>query len=239
MGMAMRVYQAVWLSVWIPLAMVGVGLTLVQSLTGFAALFIGFAVVGATLMACMVDDSPQRSSTDCVRFATTGALIGGVIASAVAGFVVLLGAAVLLLVVTALASSPYAVGAYGRWLSGALPPSAARLDALARAFAYTVPEYAACQPPSELGLLTDDQLCQAWRASFMALQPQSSTTQKIAAIAERQRYLDELERRNETGFLAWLVSGEPAPGNPLPYLTGTRPDNFTIKWDELTRGRGW
>jgi hypothetical protein len=111
---------------------------------------------------------------------------------------------------------------------------------LARALAYTSPEYVPFLPPSELGELTDEQLCQAWRASsYMSLQQQSSTSPTIATVAERQKYLDEFEQRNPSGFVAWLASGARAPGNPLPYLVGTRYDNPTINWDELTRGPDW
>jgi hypothetical protein len=70
----------------------------------------------------------------------------------------------------------------------------------------------------------------------MSLQLQSSADDQIVVVAERQEYLDEFERRNPKGFVAWLASGARAPGNPLPYLMGTRYDSPTINWDELTRG---
>jgi hypothetical protein len=151
----------------------------------------------------------------------------------------LLGANVLLLAVLVLGSSPPAVGACARWLRSAPAPSAAQLDALARALAYTGPYYVPFVPSCELDELTDEQLCQAWRASYLALQQSLSTDHRIATVAERQKYLDEFERRNPSGFVAWLASGARAPGNPLPYLVGTRYDNPSINWDELTRGQDW
>jgi hypothetical protein len=86
-------------------------------------------------------------------------------------------------------------------------------------------------------MFTDEQLCQGWRSSFLALQQQSSSTQMAGTVAERQRYLDEFERRNPGGFAAWLASGARAPGNPLPYLTKNRVKPPAINWDELTRGQ--
>jgi hypothetical protein len=85
--------------------------------------------------------------------------------------------------------------------------------------------------------LTDEELCRGWRASYKVLQHQPSAAQMAAAVAERQTYLDELERRNPRGFAAWLASGARAPGNPLPYLTRGWAEQPAINWDELTRGQ--
>ena len=91
----------------------------------------------------------------------------------------------------------------------------------------------------ELRDLTDEQLCKRWRASYRASQRQQSSAVKlIAAVAERQMYLDELERRNASGFAAWLAAGPQAAEDPLPYLTGDRVDAPAVDWDELTRGQG-
>ena len=35
-------------------------------------------------------------------------------------------------------------------------------------------------------------------------------------VVERQRYLDEFERRNRSGFAVWLASGPLASANPMP-----------------------
>ena len=51
-------------------------------------------------------------------------------------------------------------------------------------------------------------------------------------------YLDELERRNASGFAAWLASGPEAAEDPLPYLTRDHIDTPAVDWDELTRRQG-
>jgi hypothetical protein len=51
-------------------------------------------------------------------------------------------------------------------------------------------------------------------------------------------YLDELARRNPSGFGAWLASGPQIAGDPMPYLTADHIDAATVDWDELTRGTG-
>jgi hypothetical protein len=233
----MKIYGALWLVVNVPLAVVGIGLALVLSPVGLASVFIAFAVVGAMVTPYAINNFGERPRRDRVRLPVSGALIGGTPGGAIAGFVVLLGAGVCFLAVLVLASSPPAAGAYIRWLRSTPAPSAAQLDAVARALAYTSPDCVPFVPPAELDRLTDEQLCQAWRASYTALQQQSSANQKMATVAERQEYLDEFERRNPNGFVAWLASGARAPSNPLPYLVGTRYDSPTINWDELTRGQ--
>jgi hypothetical protein len=140
-------------------------------------------------------------------------------AGALVGYTVLLGpGGVLLLVGLVLVSSPYCVRSFRRWLA-------------------SVPASLSDQPSVALDALTDEQLCRAWRASYAALQRQSSAARAVTAVAERQRYLDELERRNPDGFAAWLASGAQSPGSPMPYLTGSRAEPTEINWDELTRGR--
>jgi hypothetical protein len=127
------------------------------------------------------------------------------------------------------------VRASSRWFRAVRTPSAAQLDALARSFDYANPESAHPQ----LRDLTDEQLCKRWRASYRASQRQQSSAVKlIAAVAERQMYLDELERRNSGGFAAWLAAGPQAAEDPLPYLNGDRVDAPAVDWDELTRGQG-
>jgi hypothetical protein len=105
------------------------------------------------------------------------------------------------------------------------------------ASACTRPEDPRDQPLSELRRLTDEQLCQGWRASYLALQLRPPDAAILETVEERQRFLDELERRNARGLTAWLASGARAAGNPLPYLVDGRTDHHAINWDELIRGQ--
>ena len=231
----MKIYGAMWLVVSVPLAVVGMGLALVLSPVGLACVFIAFAVVGAMVTPYAISNFGERPRRDRVRLTVTGALIGGTTAGAIAGFVVLLGAGVCFLAVLVLAGSPPAAGAYIRWLRSTPAPSAAQLDTVARALAYTSPDCVPFLPPTGLDRLTDEQLCQAWRASYTTLQQQSSANHKMATVAERQEYLDEFERRTPRGFASRLASGSLAPDDPLGYLTRSRVDPPAINWDELTR----
>jgi hypothetical protein len=235
----MKAYRVLWLLACVPLAIVGTGVAFVLSPAAFAGLFIAFAAVGIILTLCVVNDYEKRPPPERRRLVVNSALLGGTTAGAFAGLVVLLGAGVFLLALLVLVSSPYVVGTFTRWLSSVPKPSAAQLNALARPFAYVSPEYVPFQLRSELGELTDEQLCHGWRASYVALQQRLSPVQVNAIVEERRSYLDELERRNANGFAAWLASGARAAGNPLPYLVGSRVAHPTINWDELIRGQDW
>ena len=79
------------------------------------------------------------------------------------------------------------------------------------------------EPVGGLESLDDDALCLAWRRSFLVLQSARSDRDRLAVVAQRQRYLDELERRSPQALETWLASGARAAGNPLPFLRGHRP----------------
>jgi hypothetical protein len=235
---AMETYRVVWLSVCVPLGAIGAALALLQSPAAVVFLFILAGVVGSLLSMFLVGDYWEASGMGRLRLLAGGALVAGTSVAAFIGYASLLGPGVLLLAAAVLAGSPYAVKAAGRWFRSFRTPSTAQLDAVARAFAYASPEFAHSRAP-ELRDLTDEQLCKRWRASYRASQRQQSSAVKlIAAVAERQMYLDELERRNGGGFAAWLAAGPVAAEDPLPYLNGDRVDAPAVDWDELTRGQG-
>jgi hypothetical protein len=73
-------------------------------------------------------------------------------------------------------------------------------------------------------MLTDEQLCVAWCASYTAMQ--SAPVPERAALATlRHAYLEDLERRNPAGLRAWLDSGARAAGNPSRHLAANAPQD--------------
>ncbi|MBF4766273.1 hypothetical protein ISU10_00660 [Nocardioides agariphilus] len=232
----MEIYRVLWLSVCVPLGAIGAAVGLVVSPAAVVFLFIVVGAVGSVTF-CLFDAYWERSTAGRLRLLAGGALVAGTGVGAFVGYASLLGPGVLLLAAVVLAGSPYAVKAAGRWFRSFRTPSTAQLDAVARAFAYASPEYAQFRAP--VRDLTDEQLCKRWRASYRASQRQQSSAVKlIAGVAERQMYLEELERRNSSGFAAWLAAGAEAAEDPLPYLNGDRVDAPAVDWDELTRGQG-
>ena len=136
-------------------------------------------------------------------------------------------------------TSPAFLRAYDRWLNSPANPSTTQLDDWGREYVSASPEddmsVLQAHTSQALSDLTNMQLCRAWRASHWALKNTSTVAQMMATVAERQKYLDEFERRNASGFAAWLGSDVGSLGNPLPYLMRSRLGPSTINWDELTR----
>jgi hypothetical protein len=103
-----------------------------------------------------------------------------------------------------------------RGLRALIRPSPTRLDSWMRAFSYADLGYAAMWPGPRA--LTDEQLRTGWRATSATLRQEISTARRLATVDEREWYLDELERRNPSGFEAWLRSGSQDPEDLMPHL---------------------
>ena len=224
----MKAYRICWLAVCLPLALIGSTAAFVLA-PATTAVFIAFAVAGTIMAVFVVNEAQSRNGRPGTRRRLVSkALFGGTTAGAFAGWAHMLGAGVFLLGFAVLVSSPCVVVIYGRRLRSRSTDAADQPNAGTRASAEL-------EPVPDLDELTDEQLCRGWRASYAALRRQSSALHVTATVAERQRYLDEIERRNPSGFAAWLASGARAPGNPLPYLTRAQAPSHGIDWDELVR----
>jgi hypothetical protein len=248
----MKVYEATWAGVCAAAAVVGASVVYLLAPGVLLVLSVSFGFVGAVLMLTLSDGSWQHLRLGRARVLGRGALLGALAAGGFAGHVVLLGAGVFLLTLALVAASPPVARRYVRWL-GAARDATPSLDQIAGAMAYGLPELAAIPTPpdprdpqqdtqqdtqedSELGALTDEQLCRQWRATYTRL---SSITagEKERVVAQRQRLLDEIARRHSIGFSAWLASNPRSAGNPLPYLQGRRASRCRIDWNELITGQ--
>jgi hypothetical protein len=235
----MKIYQRVWVAVCAPLAMFGlsVGAAFVPVVVALlASFFAAVAGVATWVWLWRSEDSEEPPRRPGRAIAKNAGVAGGA-AGAVTGFEFLLGPGALLLLFLVLGSSPYAVRGIGRWLRSG--PTSGQLVTVTRALSYASPEYLVYQPPVGVEALTDEELCQAWRTSYTLLGQQPSAARIAAVAAERQTYLEELERRHPRGFGAWLASGARAAGNPLPYVTRDWAEEPAVNWDELTRGQDW
>jgi hypothetical protein len=155
------------------------------------------------------------------------------------GFVGILGAVALVLALAVLASSLWGLRVGHRWLCSMPTPSAAQLSRWSVAISHANPGYLPSEPPPTLSELTDEQLCDEWRTSYLALQGRVSRRRLMRIVQERQRYLDEFERRNPGALTAWLGSGAWASSTPLPFLREKRVGGPGINWDQLMREQGW
>ncbi len=102
------------------------------------------------------------------------------------------------------------------------PPVARPESTGSRAPVTPLVDVSAADPARELSSLDDAALCLAWRRSFRRLETAHSAAERLSIVEQRQRYLDELQRRSPQGLAAWLASGARASGNPLPYVDNAR-----------------
>ncbi|WIY02998.1 hypothetical protein QRX60_03760 [Amycolatopsis mongoliensis] len=73
--------------------------------------------------------------------------------------------------------------------------------------------------PGPVADMATEELCAAWRRSYFLLALASGGPAHRLVVQRRQDFLDELERRDRSGFLRWLDSGAEAGSDPGPYLT--------------------
>lgn len=67
--------------------------------------------------------------------------------------------------------------------------------------------------------LPTDELCLAWRRSYLQLQRAADERTRQQIIRARRECLDELERRDRPGFARWLASGARAGSDPGRFLS--------------------
>jgi hypothetical protein len=68
-------------------------------------------------------------------------------------------------------------------------------------------------------VMSDEDPCQAWRSSYVALSRTTSVSSQLRVVHMRVLYLDELERRAGPAALqAWFRSGARAAGDPARLL---------------------
>ncbi len=74
-------------------------------------------------------------------------------------------------------------------------------------------------PPVPVADLATEDLCVAWRRSYFLLLLAKDERARRLVVQRRQDFLDEIERRDRSGFLRWLDSGAKAGSDPSPYLS--------------------
>jgi hypothetical protein len=73
-------------------------------------------------------------------------------------------------------------------------------------------------------VMSNEDLCQAWRSSYVALSRTTSVSSLLRVVHMRALYLDELERRAGPAALqAWFRSGARAAGDPARLLKDRDP----------------
>jgi len=235
----MSTYRAMWLFACWCLGLVGAGASFALSFSAMVGVFLGAAFVTG-VVALDLAISRERTKVrwrDIVGFVVRSCLIGGTTCLAVVGLTTLIGPWVLLVVAFIAALSPHALCFYGRCVRHRSSTSGRtqQSEPITPPGPPILEEKSSTGPPfAELRSLSDRDLCQAWRASFSALQEASSPSQRLGIVEARQGFLDEFERRNPEGLMAWLASGARAAANPSRFVVGSpNPRHRPIDWDDL------
>lgn len=199
--------------------------------TGLACAFVSWDTVTVVLCLVLVTTVSgviaaslwSEDGRSAVPRILRAAFSGGLVIPAAVGLIAVLKlAGVLLVLALALTAPP--VSAYfhaRRDAKGGLPGTEPEPPA-PRMHAPTLVGGPTAEPVAELHSLDDEALCLAWRRSFRWLEAASTAAERLLVVEQRQRYLDELDRRSPDGLAAWLAAGARASGNPLPYVADRR-----------------
>ena len=240
----MRIYWLAWLLMCTALAVTGLLTGLAVSPAALGSVAVAAVIVGAIVaftMWCVTEPKPESSGAALV---IRGATLTALATTSAFGLAVALGGNFFLVAICAVLSAPPLVGRYYRWLDSAPTPSAAQFGAAMGAAAWATPGYAPVRPGAPVGqgraigqtaqmwLLTDEELCERWRASCVDLPAQPSMIARVGAVLERRALLEEIERRNPAGFQAWITS-EPRPATLHTHLRVTPISRAQVDWDAL------
>ena len=221
----MALYRAAWMSVTFMVGCLGVAVALLSDHAKVNSAVA--AVVGIATGAIAYVAQEARCVIDYRRQALTAAAAGTAGCCAIGGLNTFVGQEALLVMVLFTVTSPAAAQSYiataRRIAARRRPP--AQLQAPTAGQIENPIQRLNHQTSSQIcpiGLLTDDELCQAWRTSSSAIaQPGPNPTQQAQLVAARQRYLDEFERRDPAGFQQWLAAGPQPDSDPSQYLRPT------------------
>lgn len=210
-----------------------VGLTgMLAAYTAWPFVAFASAFVWTTLLVAVTAWSYREEGAEPWYRPWVTGLVAAVSVVATIGWCILMGLAGLFLVLLVAAFSPPAVRVahrFATWMHRGNPAEPdPRPDPPARTRTVSpkparpavvlddMPVVSCSSRPAES--MDDEELCWAWRVSYVALQHATSPAARLRAVQTRQEYLDELERRNPEGLTAWLYSGARAAGDPRRYI---------------------
>ena len=232
----MRAYRVGWRLAVSALALVGMLAAAISSLSVLLVLFVGCAGVGAAVGFLVRRAHSPRGQAIGVRGALLGACVAGSSVGAFTGLTTIIGPVAILVVLVAVATSPWAVRFVRDWLREVLS-SDEQFDTWLQTLAWASPGLVPFQPFPQVQPMTDQQVCAAWCASYPVLAAAGPRRAYLRVVQERDGYLNELQRRHPAAFAAWLASGATPSSDPLPYLNLPLNDRETINWDELIGGQ--
>jgi hypothetical protein len=217
-----RGYRDVWLTATAVVLVLGVWVAMAELTPAAAtALFVAAGLLGGC--SALVLHGGERGAPQLAM----EALVTGAAVLALCGYGAVLGAAAWLPLVAPVVSCPWVIGhalrVARRWSTCSSPaPHGSSLEAVLTGVGEIDPVAMPHRPaPTAMNV---EELCWAWRRSYVRLQSCRTVAEVVQVVAERQQCLDEMERRNPGGLSAWLESGARAAGDPTRYVTPDDPN---------------
>ncbi|WP_433169191.1 hypothetical protein [Kribbella sp. CA-247076] len=214
----MRSYRALWTS--LAAAVVSVGVILAIATASVLTVVLVFAIMAlmlGTLSANLqlLDHEGQAHGSISLMAVIRHGYLAGIAVVAFYGLATAIGIVVVPLTVLVAGTSPLVVS---WWRRRSSPPRSNATTEHGQGAGAVRAARCSGRPSCDLDAMTPAELCLAWRRSYVELQ-HTRTAEAMAGVAEvRRELLDELERRNPSGFDQWLASGARAPSDPARYL---------------------
>ena len=203
--------------------------------TGIAvvlAVFLVGAALGASFVIPWIPTLTWRS-----RPLIIGGPGAGMVTVVAFGLVGLIGPTTIAVVALLILSAPGTRAAVAALLAGPLHLRGAQRPLASREQPSPEESGPVRLPPLQLDepfvvpdVMTDEDLCHAWRSSYVALCRATTVSSQLRVVQMRALYLDELERRAGPALRSWFFSGARAAGDPTRSLAarpraGSRPSS--------------
>ncbi len=202
------------------------------------SLFLAAAVLGVVLGIAFLSMGEHDESRLLVLALGCGAAVGGMVVT-VAGWGRVFGPWTFGILLGLVVTSPYLLRAARRRLTPTTTPTEdvpvvprpkPRPKPRPRHVASSPPATPPVTPPvaEEVDFVVPDRMddvdiCLAWCSSYVALQRVRTAESRLRVVQMRALYLDDLERRDPDGLVAWIASGARAAGDPSRFLSSVRP----------------
>jgi hypothetical protein len=224
----MRAYRTLWIGICSVVAVGAVLGVVTFSFAGVIGLGVCSGLIGGAVYSAVhsraADQEPAPGRATRVGLATAALSVGG------AGLIALLGSSGLLLFVLLLVASPRCISGLRRRMAAVDVPGG-RTPAGDPASPDQPPRKRWRLPPAEPSVrpqptappmpdcasLDNDELCRTWRHSFVVLD-KAEPGERLPIVQLRQACLDELQRRDPSGFARWIGAGARAASDPGRYL---------------------
>lgn len=226
----MRIYRMIWRVTCTAVTVFGIVVALSASPVTAASVAVPSAIVGAIVALTVRATAGTPPGTHRAAFMLRWTTMSAVAAVSGVGLSVALDAWVIPVALWLLLCSPELVGRYYcRWQLPFRPWIASCQAAVP--FAIWASPWYVPDPPPELCTISDEELCQRWRASCTRLATHPDAADWAGIAEERRSLLEEAERRNPAGLAAWITSPHPSPAALHYHLTQTHACNVRVDWD--------